>query len=262
MSILSVALAIPLVLAPLSAEPDALTLDTVLTRWCQASQSTSRFDAEFHFINYDSTFNVERWQAGRFYFCAPRKGRVEFRQAKLPDAGGGRSRKVVQGGSTTWIWPGDRLVIVDEASRTYRVFGVPNEAADPNAVNTVSLASFNTADSSVNSPQSLLPLVVDVNEANLRREFRFELMPSDTTEVRLSATPQTKAWTARYQSIQVILDREGFHVKAIRYIAPGGVSQSVVVFSAVKINQVPGNEESLLHPDLEKLRYRNSDPPK
>lgn len=264
MTMLSVAFALPLLLAPVSVEPETLSIDTVLAKWCQASQSTSQFDAEFHSINSDATFQVERRKTGRFYFRAPRQGRIEFRPAALPNGGGNQS-KFAPGkpAPETWIWTGDQLIVIDEASRTYRSTPVPNAADNSNsAANTPSGASILSVFRPFLKPQALLPLVVDLNEADLRRDFKFELTRSDSAEVRLSATPLTKEWKARYRAVDIILDREGFHVKAIRYVDPAGISASVIIFSAVKINQVPANEETLLHPDLEKLRYTNLDSPK
>lgn len=237
-----VAFVIQLLLAPLAVDPDPLTVDTVLTKWCQASQNIKQFDANFTRVEYNSTFQVERHQIGRFYYRTPGQGRLDLRPA--PARKGVKFEKVVQTMPVSWVWTGEEVVVIDEAKRTFQSSSVPDET--------------NWWFWWPRKPQACLPLVVDVNEESLRRDFEFKLTQIEDSEVRLSATPLTKEWGSRYQSIAIILDREDFHVKAIKYVLPGGGTTFVDVFTSVKINEIPLDEKDIIHPDLEKMGYRNA----
>lgn len=257
MLIILVAFALHLFSAPVTVDsepltvdvnPNQLTVDTVLTEWCQASQNIKQFDAKLTRVEYDSTFEVERRQMGRFYYRAPGQGRLDIRP--IPAAKGVRFAKVAQTFPESWIWTGERVIVIDEATRTYRSASVPDKRDESNW--------FENWFWLARKPQPFLPLVVDLNEERLRRDFEFKLTRIEASEVRLSATPLTKEWGPLYQSIEIILDREGFQVKAIKYVDSRGTKTSVVVFSAVKINKIPPDEQDLLHPDLEKMQYQNA----
>lgn len=270
-----------LVFSPVAVPRVVSDLDLILSKWCAASRRIELFDAEFSQYDYDLTFQVERRSTGRIFFRAPGQMRFESRPAPItPEM---RSRRLSASGDAFQLKPGDfslwiendaEILFSDEIRKSYWRYRL-NAKVGPNGAPVTNVSIWNNW--LIPHPILYTPLLVDLKEEQLRRDCKFEVAKSDVDTIRLIGTPLTSALRTNISSMAIILERQTFLPKAVKYVASTGNDERVFVFDRPKIrqsiiwpwlerwiNQIQWkllgrfkSEHELLHPDLNAMGYRD-----
>ena len=233
------------------ADEPPLTVDAVLAKWEKASQECRILDAKLTVFHYDRVFHGDKpcIQTGRFYYEAPNLGRYEVKDRD------GDGPRFLSARSEVIVWNGKEMLDIDPTRRTCDRFRIPEAKKAQEVPDYVGLFSFFAFIlQRLESPQKFLPLIVDIRAAEVRKRFDITLTKHDANEAFLKAVPKRKSDQACFREIVVILDAKTNLTYAMGIVFPGGTDREVYVLEEQKVNQVPSDRESLIHPDLSRLR--------
>lgn len=133
----------------------------------------------------------------------------------------GEPYAIQDGASSLWIWNETEVILADQQHRTFeRIVRPPIEAG----------ANHNSFFWPWLYPTYAMPLLFDLKEEEVRRDFRFKLLKAENGAYWIGATPITTQRAANHSQITLILDAKSFMPKAVRYVDPAGTKTSVYTF--------------------------------
>jgi len=207
-------------------------ISEVITRWIAASKSANAVRANFRRIDYDSATEVESHAAGAFTYCAPYQGIYHFRPTSKLATDSSRigltGERYVQLPSqeTLLLWSDGNLTQVDVPDQRYEVHALPGSARE-----FLCSGSFDAIWQTLIAPQSTLPMVVGLQEKELRANYKWELVADDKLAVILHGTPRSGTDSMLYRSAQIVIDPASFRTRATRLIDASGTKETVHRFS-------------------------------
>lgn len=99
----------------------------ILWNWHFANFNIDRFDANFSYVQYDGSLEVET--IGQGLASVDREGRAiyKFAPTKVSPGQMGRRYPLQSAESKSWYYTGDRIILVHEADKTYEELILPPE---------------------------------------------------------------------------------------------------------------------------------------
>ncbi len=204
----------------------------VLTRWLTASKSVTALRTRFHRIDYDSAIEVEAHSDGMFVYCEPHQGLYHSRPSAKSPTNSARigldGRRYVQlpGDESSLFWKGKELVQIDAATKSYHVFERPGTTRE-----VLGAGSFDATWQTLVTPQTALPLVVGLQEKELRTNYDWELVADDQNAITLHGTPVAGPDVMLYSSAEVVLDPNTFRTRATRMVDVARSKETIHRFS-------------------------------
>ena len=233
-----------------SAVESPQNVDEILEHWERACSEIESYSVEFKRYRYDKVFEVETRAEGRFYFLAPKNGRLDISPAKISEDAvsakkgrEGESYRLNRERPETWIWRDGNVLQIDEVDKGYVVIPRTNEHFK-------SLQFF----SILLQPQRFLPFVVDVNADDLKQRFDFTSLKQTDEQIWLKVEPRTAPDSFSFQWCRIILDAQTYRIHAVKFVDSNGNTESVYVFGEPKINEPQVDAEEPLQPNLEGYR--------
>ena len=227
----------------------------VLQQWEAHTRNIERLRGTFDRYVYDSTFLVEKRAAGKFWYEAPDKGRIDFdpmddNRLPQPDAQGRRinPKKLGTNGQpytvqadhkSKWVCRGDALLAIDDEQRTYEVMEIPPHMQGRNIAN------------------SPLPFLFGMTAQEMDRRYYISLGTikeyGGRPVVNIVAAPRLPSAAKEWSRAEVLLDpgtyfqdgnRQPVYVPiAIKLLDPTGQTETVYFF---RLDQTKLNEGRLL----------------
>ena len=210
----------------------------VITRWVAASKSANAVRANFRRIDYDSATEVETHAAGSFLYSAPYQGMYHSRPASKLSADSARigvaGERYVQLPSqeTLLLWSDGKLTQIDVPDQRYEVHTLPGSARE-----FLCGGSFDAVWQTLIAPQSALPMVVGLQEKELRANYKWELVADDHAAVILRGTPRSGPDSMLYRSAQIVIDPVSYRTRATRLIDASGTKETVHRFSDYTVSK-------------------------
>ena len=207
-------------------------VNEVLTRWLASSKAANALRTRFHRIDYDSATEVETHADGVFVYCAPYQGLYHSQpSAKFPADSvrvGLEGRRYVQlpGEESMLLWSGKELAQISLSNQSYQVFqrpGTPREV--------LGAGSFDAVWQALVAPQTALPLVVGLQESELRTNYEWEVITDDKNAITLYGTAVSGSDALLYFSAEVVLDPNTFRTRATRMVDAARSKETIHRFS-------------------------------
>ena len=207
-------------------------VDEVLTCWLAASKTASALRTRFHRVDYDSAIEVETHADGVFIYSAPHQGLYHSRPSAPSTVDSARvgleGRRYVQlpGEESMLLWSGKELAQISLPSQSYQVFSRPGATREG-----LGGGSFDAIWQTLVAPQTALPLVVGLQEKELRNSYEWEIVTDDKTAITLRGTPISGPDAMLYFSAEVVLDPTTFRTRATRMVDSARSKETIHRFS-------------------------------
>jgi hypothetical protein len=204
----------------------------VLTRWVAASRASNAVRATFQRADYDSATEIETHSTGTFVFAAPYSG-LYVSQSDTKAAADSRRMGIdgqpytqMPGPDMMLVWDKNQLLQVDSPMQSYEVHRLPTSAKE-----LLCGGSFDAVWQTLIAPQSALPMLVGLQEKELRANYNWSLITDDQKAIVLHGTPAAGADAMLYQGAQVVIDPATFRTRATRMFDITGSKETVHEFS-------------------------------
>lgn len=204
----------------------------VLTRWVAASRASNAVRATFHRADYDAATEVETYATGTFIFAAPysglylsrsdAKGKAESTRVGLD----GKPYTQLPGPDMMLVWDKNQLKQVDNLMHRFEVHQLPTSAKE-----LLCGGSFDAVWQTLIAPQSAMPMLVGLQEKELRANYSWSLITDDQKSIVLHGTPVAGADAMLYQGAQVVIDPTTFRTRATRMFDITGSKETVHEFT-------------------------------
>lgn len=204
----------------------------VLTGWVAASQAANALRATFHRADYDSATEIETHSTGTFVFAAPYSGLYVSQSDKTIPAGStrvgvdGQPYTQMPGPEMMLVWDKNQLLQVDNPMHRYEVHQLPTSAKE-----LLCGGSFDAVWQTLIAPQSALPMLVGLQEKELRANYSWSIITDDQKAIVLHGTPAAGADAMLYQGAQIVIDPATFRTRATRMFDITGSKETVHEFS-------------------------------
>ena len=222
---------------PLSKE-----LEDLLVQWEEQSGNIGRLQGEFIRYVYDMVYLAETRAAGRFYYEAPDKGRMDFAPTELRSAprlaANDRPYTLQTDAHQRWICTGELIYIIDDDKKLYDLIKIPAHQQGRNIIN------------------GPLPFLFGMKAAQAKARYYLNLgdkhwpqgkvaIDEQGKEVRLApqlhiiAAPKLEQDQKEWRRAEVLLTPE-FLPRAIRLINTTGSKETAYIFfpgSKMTVNQ-------------------------
>ncbi len=210
----------------------------VLTQWVAASKTANAVRAKFRRVDYDSATEVETRAVGTFVFAAPYSGlyhaqpdtKVTTESSRIGLDGQAYTQLPSQ--EMLLVWNENKLTQVDTAVQRYEVHRLPVAAKE-----LLGGGSFDSVWQTLIAPQSSLPMVVALQEKELRANYKWSLVADDRQAIILHGTPVAGADVMLYQGAQVVIDPSTFRTRATRMLDITGTKETVHEFTFDLVSQ-------------------------
>lgn len=210
-------------------------LERVLQEWSQQSALVKKLEGEHTRWVYDHVFHVEKWSVGYFYYEAPDKGRIDFREIKLrpenkpkrKDPQTNEPYAIQSDAPESWICNGIKVWQLKPREKTGEAIEIPPE---------------NRGNNIMNGP---LPFLFGMPPEQAKKRYKLTLQKFDENDpvVAISVEPRLQADLAQYTRADLKLRRDNYYLpEAVRFVVTGGNEEKVFVFTSIKVNA----KESLL----------------
>ena len=248
--LLTLGLAVPWLACSLcdAGEPGPF-VDSVLSKWEDASLKCKTLDAKLTIYQYDNVFdgNQPVITYGRFYYEAPNLGRYEI--GKSPK----RATNDWSSVSEAVIWTGKDMLWIEGDTRRCRKFSaatLQSFLSQPRDNRLGWLPEFARGFAwRFQGPKQFYPLLIGISASEIRERFHVTLKKGGE-DIFVGALPKRSADAARYSSIDVILSVQTYMTVATQTTSPDGRQRTVIELSDTMINQRPNDRDQLLAPDL------------
>jgi hypothetical protein len=203
----------------------------VLTRWVAASKTTNALRATFHRVDYDSATEVETHATGAFVFSAPYTGLyhaepvVKVAAASARIGLDGKPYTQLPAQEMMLVWDQNKLTQVDIPAHRFEVHQLPTSAKE-----LLCGGSFDAVWQTLIAPQSALPMIVALQEKELRANYSWSLVSDDQKTIILHGTPVGGADAMLYQGAQIVIDPATFRTRATRMFDITGTKETVHEF--------------------------------
>jgi len=204
----------------------------VLSRWVAGSMAANAVRTTFRRTDYDSATEVESHATGTLIYNAPYYGLYQSHSVSKTAAQSTRvgldGQPYVQlpGQETMLLWTGGNLTHVDVPSQRYEVHQLPGSVRQY-----LCGGSFDAVWQTLIAPQTALPMVVGLQEKELRSNYDWKLVTDNQTAIILHGTPVSGADAMLYQSAQVVIDPATFRTRATRMLDISGTKETVHEFT-------------------------------
>ena len=212
-------------------------MEWILKTWEQQGNTMKRLEGKLERYTYDFTFNVEKRASGEFYYESYDKARLDIQPVKIKKGSvnehGPRGRKftIQPDEPKIWISDGINVSMINVVRKEYQRLVIPPEGRGKNIVD------------------GPLPFLFGISAEKAKARYRMELY-RDTQKggmhnlkkgiVHLRVYPLWKQDAANWVQAEVLLDAKTFLPTAIKLIHPGGTTEMVYTFHAVKRNKTRG----------------------
>lgn len=203
----------------------------ILRNWEATTSSFDRLEGTFLRYVYDSVFGVEKRADGEFRYEAPDKGRLDFREVKVPPGTTNPKRvmpktnapfKVVSDTPQRWVCTGKEVLIIDDGQKSVQKVAIPPQ-----------FQGQNIADGP-------LPFLFGMKAAKALQRYVLSIGSMHGEETyHLVAKPLYRQDAQEWQTAEVMLNPKTFLPRAIRTIDPAGTRETVYVFHQEALRQNP-----------------------
>ncbi len=200
----------------------------LLKKWEVASAKIKRLEGEHRRWEYDYTFNVEKRNAGVFYYESPDKGRIDLKafpsdskktELKAHWKNGEQVEFKIQDGSfEKWYCDGQIVTQIDESAKTATRLIIPPQSQGEHIT------------------EGPLPFLFGMPAEKAIRRFRMSLDKVENNKATLTAWPLRRTDAANYQLATILLDLNTYLPDAVRLIDPAGTKETVFKFLKLKPN--------------------------
>lgn len=253
-----------LVSSPGNAKEPEPTVDSVLSKWEEASQKCKTLDAKLTVFSYDAVFDDGHptITQGRFYYEAPNLGRYEIRKRESSQAATNNWSNILEaiiwtGKDTLWI-DGNRLRCQKFSTEKLRSLLNQPESKNEGWFFGIFANLGRQIALGLQGPQGSCLLLVGIRAAEIRERFDVTIEKSGE-DIQLKAVPKRQADKTCFCEIDVILNAKTYMTVATQVVSPRGDQRVVHQLSDPKVNQRPSDRDQLMAPDLSGLRVIDQD---
>ncbi len=217
--------------------PDDPQLDRVLNDWYKNTRGIEKLQGTHRRFTFESTFQIVKVSAGKFYFEAPDKGRIDLEPlaetdlhdadpdtegVQIPETSQNKLYTVKPDQPEQWICDGTQIMRIDNAARTYEVSTIPEEHRGMNIMD------------------GPLPFLFGLPPEKAKERYAMTLvpLPSQPNSVYLVVTPLLRQDAANWQKADVLLDAKTFLPTAVKLLDPSGNRVTLFSFDDHKVNAV------------------------
>jgi hypothetical protein len=223
----------------IAAEPKP-SLDSVLANWETATAKIKTLDAKVYRWKYDDVFSLPNKEIkpdeGRFYFETPGIGCLQIQA---------QDRAGWHGLSEMVVWSEEDTLVIDGIQHDCKKI-VWQDPATGGQLDGLLWAFFRAAE----HPQTILPFVVEVRAAKIRKEFKLSMEDKgDQFLITAISTSKTKP-SPVFSRIEVHVDAKTYLTTGVQCLSAGGHDRLVWRLDDMKINERPRDRDQLLSPEL------------
>jgi TIGR03009 family protein len=225
-------------------QPQSLTvpeadpqLDRVLTDWFNKTRGIKKLQGVHRRFTFESTFQVVQVAAGKFYYEAPDKGRIDLANedpekledadpqaegVQIPESGQKKLFTLKPDQPEQWICDGTQIMRIDNSAKTYEVSTIPEEHRGTNIMD------------------GPLPFLFGLPPEKAKQRYAMTLvpLPPDRNSIYLVVTPLTSQDASNWQRADVMLDATTFLPTAVKLLDPAGKRVTLFAFSEHKTNGI------------------------
>lgn len=209
-------------------------LKNVLVEWYQQTSQIKTLAGYHSKFTYDMTFNIEKRGAGRFYYEAPDKGRIDIGPGHIDP--GEKSRRIdpktkkpfaLQAEQIVqWVSTGKNIYHIEPDKKKATRYPIPPKAQGRNIMD------------------GPLPFLLGMPPNKAVQRYRLQIIKdkagrpmNNRNEVWLQVWPKWKSDAANYRQAKVILDKTNhFLPKAVQLTDPTGNMETVYTFYKTAVN--------------------------
>lgn len=203
----------------------------LLELWESRSSRVNQLYGEFDRFTYDSTFGVEKRAAGRLWFEAPDKGRIDLVPMEVPDPPinpeklrtDGQPFEIQADNRERWICNGERVFAIDDGAQIYSELSIPPQFQGENIID------------------SPLPFLFGMQAERAKQRYIISIGAMHNPDGRIEGAalnvhvivePRWEQDAREWTTAEILLNPETFLPNAVRVIS--GSSEQVYVFKRVE----------------------------
>lgn len=207
-------------------------MEGLLEEWYNKTNGITKLQGKHHRYMYERTFFSASVAAGRFYYEAPDKGRIDIESAKPakdldPETEGiqisdetGNIYKYTDCPKQSWICDGQRVMEVNHEAKTFDAMPIPESQQGANIMD------------------GPLPFLFGLppDKAKARYHMKIDANLTNDQMVGVVVKPLLRQDASNWSEARVILFRNSFLPYAVKLISQNGISSTVYVFSEHEVN--------------------------
>ncbi len=239
-----------------NATAEVMDVDELLARWTAAGEAVKTLEGTFRRFEYDAASSVETWAQGRIVFSAPFDGLYLVQPVAQPPRQGSRRSpdgtpyQIAAPRAEALHWNDTSFTRLNLARREYERFVVPEDFLQE--LPPAPVGSWDVIWTTLASPRRLLPGLLERDAEALQERFDWSIVSQDANQYVLSGRTLKPEERRHYSSVQVVLDRETLHTRAIKTIDSTGTRETVHVFDSMRWN--PTLDPATWTPNLSRCR--------
>ena len=219
-------------------QQQAQLLDQVLTAWFNSSKDIQKLEGEHRRFVFDFVFNVEKQAAGRFYYEAPDKGRIDLTPVKVKD--GQQNQKVnpangqkvvlkVQPDTAErWVCDGQQILVIDDVQQAVQQFNIPKGMQGGNIMD------------------GPLPFLFGMPPEKAKARYDMQILSTENGAIDILAKPKQAQDAANYKWARIRIEQKTMLPMAVQMLDPAGTRETVYTFPRIAKNPNAGLLKGLI----------------
>jgi TIGR03009 family protein len=212
---------------PLVVEPLPPELERLLIAWERGSAKIERLEGSHQRTVANLVFATEKRAAGKFYFEAPSRGRIDMEGVKpgpkdkaLYQTKEGEPFELQADLSQSWICTGNEVLVIDVPNRQYEVFPLPEDIKGERII------------------ESPLPFLFGMKAEDAKRRYKLSLaqFKPEAFDATVEVVPLLQMDRQNYSKAMIRLDLRLFVPTVVRQWDPSGNMITTYVFKDPIVN--------------------------
>lgn len=215
-----------------AAQQQEQVLDQVLTAWFNSSREIRRLEGEHRRFVFDFVFNVQKQSAGRFYYEAPDKGRIDLTPVQVkagteeekvhPATREKHMLKVQPDSAERWVCDGQQILVVDDVRKHVQQFNIPRELQGGNIMD------------------GPLPFLFGMPPEKAKARYDMQVLNTQGGAIDLLARPRLAQDAANYKWARIRIEQKTMLPMAVQLLDPAGTRETVYTFPRITKNPNEG----------------------
>ncbi|MHC4880680.1 MAG: PASTA domain-containing protein [Planctomycetota bacterium] len=207
-------------------------LDQVLTAWFNSSKQIQKLEGEHRRFVFDFVFNVEKQAAGRFYYEAPDKGRIDLTPVQVkvgqqnqkvnPQNGQKVVLKVQPDAAERWVCDGQQILVVDDVQKAVQQFNIPKAMQGGNIMD------------------GPLPFLFGMPPEKAKARYDIRVLSIKDGQIDLFVKPKQAQDASNYKWARVRIEQKTMLPMAVQMLDPAGTRETVYTFPRITKNPNQG----------------------
>lgn len=213
-------------------QQQARLLDQVLTAWFNSSKDIRKLEGEHRRFVFDFVFNVEKRAAGRFYYEAPDKGRIDLTPVKVkegqqnqkvnPANGQKVVMKVQPDAPQRWVCDGQQILVIDDVQQSVQQYNIPREMQGGNIMD------------------GPLPFLFGMPPDKAKARYDMQILSTANGAIDILAKPKRAQDAANYKWARIRIEQKTMLPMAVQMLNPAETSETVYTFPRITKNPNAG----------------------